>query len=303
MTESSTFLVTGAAGFIGAAITRKLLNQGHTVFAVDDLSSGLRANIDPNASFLQIDLTESKALSNLPPHVDYIFHLAGQSSGEISFDDPPYDLSLNTIATLNLINYAIKSNAKRLVYASSMSVYGQQPDHPVSESSPVRPLSCYGVSKLASEHYLRIFQDKLPYTIFRLFNVYGPGQNLANLRQGMVSIYLAQALSTSPNIIVKGSLCRFRDFIHIDDVVTAWTQCILTNLTVNQTINLATGVRTTVSDLLNHLLTYFPDKKLVVQASTPGDQSGIYADITKLKHLLPSSIPRLTLVNGLKTLF
>ena len=105
-----------------------------------------------------------------------------------------------------------------MIFASSQSVYGNVDDIAVSEKYKVNPLSCYGNSKLSSENYLKIFKDKLPYVIFRINNVYGYGQDLDNLKQGMVSIYLAQALKNN-KIIVKGSLDRFRDFVHIDDVV------------------------------------------------------------------------------------
>ena len=136
-----------------------------------------------------------------------------------AFDDPVYDLRTNTESTLRLINYGLENECPRFIYASAMSVYGVVEDKPISEAHATRPLSFYGVGKLASENYLRIYQSKglLPTTL-RFFNVYGPGQNMKNMRQGMVSIYLQQLLQNE-SIIVKGALDRYRDFIYIDDCI------------------------------------------------------------------------------------
>jgi UDP-glucose 4-epimerase len=162
-----------------------------------------------------------------------------------------------------------------------MSVYGSVPDEPVSEQREPIPLSCYGVGKLAAEGYLRVYQNQLPFVALRMFNVYGPGQDLSNLRQGMVSIYLAQALSNG-HIEVKGSTERFRDFIYIDDVVEAWWRSATYQDISNSVINIGTGRRTTVRALLEKICAEIPGCNFFVKGSTPGDQSGIYADVCKL---------------------
>jgi UDP-glucose 4-epimerase len=133
-----------------------------------------------------------------------------------------------------------------------MGVYGQvfEKQCPVPEDMSLKPLSFYGVTKLAAENYCNYFAAKgMKITSFRMFNVYGPGQNLDNMKQGMVSIYLKFIIDDRP-IIVKGSKDRFRDFIYIDDVVEAWTKAIETDNTYGKVYNLGTGVRTTVSELL-----------------------------------------------------
>src|SRR3989338_3222376 len=187
------YLVTGAAGFIGSAVARALLTQGHQVWTIDNLTTGFRENIPAGVHFIEGHCQDRKAIEALGKiKFDAILHLAGQSSGEISFENPVYDLTTNTQSTLMLMDYALKTGCQRFIYASTMSVYGAVADKPIAEHHPTQPLSFYGVGKLASEHYLRIYQSKgLKPTALRYFNVYGPNQNMNNLKQGMVSIYLA----------------------------------------------------------------------------------------------------------------
>lgn len=282
---AETVLVSGVAGFIGAHVARRLHQEGRHVVGVDDLSGGRRDNVPAGIDFIEADLASATAVADLPRGCRTILHLAGQSSGEISFDDPVADLRKNTVSTLNLIRYAIDNGCERLVYASSMSVYGPAADAPVGEQQRCAPLSCYGVGKLAAEHYLRVYGERLPAVCLRMFNVYGPGQNMANLRQGMVSIYLAQAL-TAGTIEVKGSLERYRDFIYIDDVVEAWWRAATYPAALGRSINVGTGVRTTVRALLESICTRVPGASYYVRGSTPGDQTGIYADTGCLRELL-----------------
>lgn len=278
-------LISGVAGFIGSHVARRFCAEGHRVFGVDDLSGGNIRNVPAGIEFLQLDLTSAADVARLPRECRRILHLAGQSSGEISFDDPVADLHKNTVSTLNLIRYGLENQVERMIYASSMSVYGPAPDAPVEEIRCCAPLSCYGVGKLAAEGYLRVYGRRLPAVALRMFNVYGPGQDLRNLRQGMVSIYLAQALA-SASIEVKGSLERFRDFIYIDDVVEAWWRAASYSAAAGQTLNVGTGVRTTVATLLEAICALIPGATHFVHGSTPGDQSGIYADTRRLSQCL-----------------
>jgi UDP-glucose 4-epimerase len=273
------------AGFIAAPHARRFLAEQYHVVGVDDLSSGHLRNVPAGVEFIQGDLASPATIDRIPPGCRRILHLAGQSSGEISFDDPVADLHKNVVSTLGLIRYGIANGAERIVYASSMSVYGSVPDRPIAEDVEPRPLSCYGVGKLAAEGYLRVYQDRLPFVALRMFNVYGPGQDLANLRQGMVSIFVAQALA-SGHIEVKGSTERFRDIIHVSDVAEAWWRAAAVPEARNQIINVGTGRKTTVGELLASICERVPGADYVVRGSTPGDQSGIYADNTRLRTVL-----------------
>lgn len=281
-------LITGVAGFIGSHLALRFIQERYEVVGVDDLSSGKRENIPEGVQFINGDLSLTSTIDLIPVDCSIVLHLAGQSSGEISFDDPVSDLKKNTISTLNLIKFAIDNRAERIVYASSMSVYGPVEDAPIKEGHVCNPLSCYGVSKYTSEGYLSVYQNQLPFVSMRMFNVYGPGQDMNNLRQGMVSIYLSQALATG-KIQVKGSIDRFRDFIFIDDVVEAWFRAATYSSAIGKTLNIATGIKTTVASLLDKICASIPNTKYHVNGSTLGDQTGIYADSSAIKNCLGMS--------------
>ena len=290
------YLVTGGAGFAGSAICHKLISQHHQVWVIDNLSTGYLSNIPDEAIFIQGDCSDKRTINQLKnQRFDAILHIAGQSSGEISFEDPVYDINSNTVSTLLLLQYAVTTNCKRFLYASTMSVYGQQENKICfSENDQTNPLSFYAVGKLASEEYLKIYARTygINFTALRYFNIYGPGQNLDNLKQGMISIYLRQLLDPAfATISIKGSVERFRDFIFIDDVVAITIAFINQANTFNQIINVGTGLKTTIASLLILLNKYLPNSKPNEYLSgTPGDQFGIYADYSKLKNLYPQPL-------------
>ncbi len=275
------YLVTGVAGFIGAATAAALVRDGHEVVGVDNLSTGFRANVPQGVEFFEGHCQDEAMYTErlADRSFDAIFHIAGQSSGEISFDDPVYDLRTNTESTLHLLKFALKTGCRRFLYASSMSVYGVQPDVPVQEDAPTAPLSFYGVGKLASEHYLRLYEQYgVNSTCLRLFNVYGPGQNMTNMRQGMVSIFMAMMLSNG-HIHVKGSPNRYRDFVYIDDVVNAFLTCLARPDSTGKALNVGGSGKVTVGDLVDKLCR-LSSAPVTVEYSgcTAGDMHGIYAD-------------------------
>ena len=282
------YLVTGGAGFLGSCIAKKLLEDGHEIWIIDNLRTGYVANVPNAAVFIQGDCSDQQTIDKLGFEVfDAIFHIAGQSSGEISFENPVYDINSNTVSSLVLLDFAKKTNCLRFIYASTMSVYGDIIGEYAHEELPSRPKSFYAVGKLATESYLRIYSEtnNINFTALRYFNIYGPGQNLGNMKQGMASIFLSQLFSGEfPRIVIKGSLDRFRDFIFIDDVVDITIRCIDEPQAQNKIINVGTGVKTTVKKLLQTLMIESKIKKpIIVEGSTPGDQFGICADISVLK--------------------
>lgn len=274
----SDVLVTGAAGFIGAAVARQMIERGHSVVTIDDLSTGYSAWIPPQCRSIIGDLAEPAVVAELyDREFDTIFHLAGQSGGIPSFQDPVRDLKSNVVSTLMLLDLAHRTGCSSFVYASSMAIYGDPSGIPVSEDAPLAPKSFYAVGKLASEQYMRLYADRgVACTSLRINNTYGPGQDLSNLQQGMVSIFLGQAIAER-RVLVKGDRRRFRDFVYVDDVVDSFVRAgQFPPKSGFAAYNVATAQATTVEQLISLIRTHLPFEISVQYAgSTPGDQFGI----------------------------
>lgn len=277
-------LITGIAGFIGSNVAKKLLKEKNiAVYGIDNFSSGYKNNIPKDAKFIKGDLSDKKILKKLNFKCDYVFHFAGQSSGEKSFEDPLVDIKNNSLTTINILEYAKRKNVKKVIYASSMSVYGDSNKSGYfRESDKLKPKSFYGISKKTSEEYIQLSSKQIPYIILRLFNVYGVGQDLSNSKQGMISIYLSQALRTK-NIVVKGSLKRFRDFVSIDDLCQICEEIIYKKNFTNKIINIGTGKKTSVKKIISIIQKYSGKKNIIIKKNTPGDQFGAYSN-NKLMH-------------------
>lgn len=298
-------LVTGGAGFIGSHLARRLLDAGHAVVVVDNLSTGTQANVPAGAEFIELDLARPDFLSALPGgKFDVVCHLAAQSSGPASADMPYADLQANAASTLLLSRWCLEHVVPRFLYASSMAIYGNAEALPVAEGAPCMPVSYYGVSKLTSEHVLRLAaREGLSVTSFRMFSVYGPGQNLGNLKQGIVSIYLAYLLQGVP-VPVTGSLERFRDLVYIDDVIDAWLKAVDATATPAPAYNLAGGGPTTVRALLTALIASMglpADYPIDELPGSAADQFGLYADVSRV-HTDLGWQPRITLAAGLQAM-
>lgn len=284
------YLVTGAAGFIGSAIVDKLIREGNNeCTTIDNLFTGIKDNIPRGCRFIEGNVADSNIIDQIRNEsYDAIIHIAGQSFGEVSFENPIYDFETNAKSTLLLLELAKKNGIKKFVFASSMSVYGEPERELVDENSLTLPKSFYAVGKLASENYMRIFSEfGIQCTSLRFFNVYGIGQNMDNLKQGMFSIYLAQAINNH-HIIVKGSKDRFRDFIYIDDVVRAVLLAIDRPFKSEfETFNVCSGKKRTVEELLDVIKEKLPFNitENYIEG-TPGDQHGIYGDYSKINKML-----------------
>ena len=278
-------LVSGGAGFIGSNLCKKLKEKDHNVIIVDDLSTGSNNNLIEGCDYYDLDLSNENNYQKLPNNIDVVFHLASQVSSELSFVNPINDMQRNSYATLLILDWSLRSSVKNFLYSSSMGVYGSNSEIASRETSVLNPTSFYGINKRASEEFIKIFSIKgLDYTIFRLFNVYGPGQNMSDLNQGMVSIYLEYILQNKP-ILVKGSLDRIRDYVFIDDV----TDALLFGLDQkanNKIYNVCSGKKTSVRKLINSLLLAMDktsDYPITILPSTPNDIYQIWGNCDKLK--------------------
>lgn len=284
-------LVTGGAGFIGGHIARDLISRDYAVDIVDNLRTGDIRNVPKEASFLHLDASNTDIFRHLTDKYQLIYHFAGQSSVEISYRDPKYDFNSNLSSTVNILELARKSPGCHLLYASSMSVYGGDHQDPRSENSPLHGFNPYALSKSTSEKYLQLYQKyDVKSTPVRLFNIYGPGQNLSNLSQGMLSIYLAQALKDR-TVLVKGPLDRTRDFVHIYDVLRFLRKLEHNSNAFGLPVNICSGHSSSVRSILDDIETILGVPiSITVGAGTPGD----------IPHMLGCS-KRLESITGIQT--
>lgn len=269
----------------------------------DNLSTGSLANIPAGAEFIEVDISDADGVRAIPRHdFSAILHIAGQASGEKSFDDPVADLDANARSTVLLSQWALERGIPTLIHASSMGVYGSPASLPVVEDTPCEPVSWYGASKLAAERALAVAHEQGLRTMsLRMFSVYGPGQNLTDLRQGMASIFLAM-LRDRGEVEVRGALDRIRDFVYIDDCVDAWMRALESD--VSGVYNVGSGVGTSVGDLIRMLVDALglpTNSPIHGGASTPGDQRAMIADVSAIKRDLGWT-PRTDLQTGIRSM-
>jgi len=247
-------LVTGGAGFIASHITDALVNEGHQVVVLDDLSSGFEKNINPKAKFVKGNICDKELVEKLfsEEKFDLVNHHAAQMDVRRSVKDPAFDANTNIIGTLNLLQNAVKYKLKKFMFASTGgAVYGEQTYFPADENHPTQPRSPYGISKLAVEKYLYFYNAEygLNYTILRYANIYGPRQNPFG-EAGVVAIFSTKLLKGEQPVI-NGSGEQTRDYVFVGDVVKA--NLLTLNDTANDIYNVGTGIETNVNQLFHKL--------------------------------------------------
>ena len=214
--------VTGGAGFIGSHLVDRLIEDGHTVQVIDNLYTGNKEFVHSKAQFVELDIRDPKLYSVLEEfRPDYIFHEAAQTEVSTSMSDPMLDCDINLMGLINLLNAAVKLDIKKFLMPSSAAVYGNLDTLPLNENMIGNPSSFYGLTKLTTEHYLRIYHEAfgLPYVCYRYSNVFGPRQGNGG-EGGVISIFAKAIVQDSP-IIIYGDGKQTRDFIYVDDVVEA----------------------------------------------------------------------------------
>ncbi len=251
--QAQTICVTGGAGFIGSHLADAFVAAGHRVLVIDDLSSGRRENVPAGASLHVLDIRSDKAARVVQEEgVDVLVHHAAQMDVRRSVADPKFDADVNVIGTLNLLEGARLGNVRQVIFASTGgAIYGEQDHFPADESHLERPLSPYGVSKLAVERYLGFYHHSygLDITCLRYANVYGERQN-PHGEAGVVAIFLDRLLS-GQTATVNGDGLQTRDYVHVSDVVRANMAAIgHPGLDV---FNVGTGRETTVVEIFQHL--------------------------------------------------
>jgi len=280
-------LVTGGAGFIGSHLSEGLLKKGLKVVIVDNLSTGKRENVPADAEFIKGDILDLDLIEKIIPEIDIIFHEAARVSVRSSVKDFYQDAQNNTMGTLNLLRACTKSRVKKFILASSMAVYADSLK-PVSikETYTTKPVSPYGIAKLASEHYCLTITRELGIdcVILRYFNTYGIGQTFTPY-VGVITIFIRKLLAGNPPTIF-GSGEQRRDFVHVGDVVHATLQAMDYSGT-GEIFNVGTGVGISVKELFSLLRSKInPSMQPSYAAEHPGEIKNSIADISKIQSLM-----------------
>lgn len=253
------YLVTGAAGFIGSNIVEELVRRGESVRALDNLATGRIGNIQPfrdRVEFIQGDINDTQLLAGAMSGVDYVLHQAALPSVPRSVLDPLSAHEANATGTLKVLIAARDAGVKRVVFASSSSVYGESPTLPKREDMPTQPLSPYAVNKLAGEEYCKVFAHVygLPTVALRYFNVFGPRQDpKSQYAAAIPGIASAMLRGDAPTIYGDG--LQTRDFTFVSNVVSANLLACTHDEAVGLAINIACGRRISLLDLVEQLNT------------------------------------------------
>lgn len=294
------FLVTGGAGFIGAALANRLVREGHHVRVIDDLSAGDPKRLDSRVLFTRGDVKDVPKLWTLLQDVDCVYHLAARVSVPESILYPRDYNDVNVGGTVAVMEAVRDAGVKRVVLASSGAIYGEQPKQPVSEKFIPYPDSPYAVSKLASEYY--VFTIGALYGIetvaLRIFNAYGPGQFVPASHAPVIPQFLKQAVKGG-SLIVFGDGNQTRDFVYIDDVVDALYAAATATDVDRHIINVGSGQEVSINQLVEKVAraTGRRVNHLYSQANS-GGVSRLVADISLARRKLGFS-PKVDLDRGL----
>ncbi|MEW5819645.1 MAG: GDP-mannose 4,6-dehydratase [Cyanobacteriota bacterium] len=296
-------LLTGGAGFIGSHLAECLVDKGHSVKIIDNLSSGSSNNLSSiidKIEFVEGDIRDKSLIEELCSDITSIIHLAAMSSVAQSVEEPLLCNDINVNATLNLLEVARKKRLKKFVFASSSAVYGNpSKDAIVCETNQTSPLTPYAVSKLAGEQYCQVYSEiyRLPTISLRLFNVYGPRQN-PNSEYSAVIPKFINSISNEESPIIYGDGYQTRDFVYIKDIITAFE----ISLKASQTgiYNIASGTSYSINELTGVLTELF-EKEITPEYAPEryGEVKYSQADISLAKSKLKYN-PQYNLKNGLK---
>jgi UDP-glucose 4-epimerase len=298
-------LVTGGAGFIGHNLVRTLLNEGHSVRVLDNYATGKRKNLDPYLNLIdhiEGDLRNFEVVREAAQDIEVIFHQGALGSVPRSIQDPLTSNQVNVNGTLHVLEAARHNGVRRVVYASSSSVYGHNPALPKNESMDPAPVSPYAVSKVAGEQYCRVFTHVygLETVALRYFNVFGPGQDPDSAYAAVMPLFTTGFLNGTP-ITVDGDGEQSRDFTFIDNVVHANLCAANAADASGGAFNIACGQRTTLNQVLDHLRTMTEvNTEIVYGPDRPGDVRHSLADIGRAQTAL-NYTPSVPLEAGLRS--
>ena len=284
--------VTGGAGFIGSNLVERLLSKGHEVTVVDDLSTGLKSNLDLNKiTFHELSLTNRDGLAKGLNGVDAIVHLGARGSVPRSLKNPIATHDVNATGTLNVLE-AARANGAQVIFSSSSSVYGRNGQLPKDESMWLSPLTPYAASKLAAEGYVQAYGAayEVPVTLLRFFNVFGPKQRPDHEYAAVLPKWIWKAMNNEA-IDVYGDGSQTRDFTYVRTVLDVIEDAINRGVRTEGAVNLAYGNRISLLTTIELLKGHFPNLKVNFIDIRPGDVKDSQNDPVLLKKFFPDVTP------------
>lgn len=275
--------ITGGAGFIGSNLATRAVAGKFDVVVLDNLETGRIENIESlPIKFLQGDLRDEEAVENFVNQCDAVVHLGALGSIPRSIANPRKSFEANTVGTLNVLE-KLKDSKKMMIFSSSSSVYGRNVKQPKDELDWLAPISPYAASKLSAESLVFSYQNAfgIPSTVFRFFNVFGPGQRAEHVYSAVIPRWALAAFKKEP-ILVFGDGRQSRDFTYIDDVCDVILEAVKIKSNSPDPINLAFGNSVTLLDLLELFRKYFGNIDVQFHQARPGDVQNSSADPTRL---------------------
>jgi UDP-glucose 4-epimerase len=295
------FLITGAAGFLGSALANRLAREGHQVRGLDDLSTGDPQALSPDVLFTRGDVNDRPKLWTLLQDVDCVYHLAARVLVAESVLYPREYNAVNVGGTVSLMEAMRDVGVRRVVFVSSGAVYGDQGEQPLDEHSPPNPHSPYAVSKLSAEYYVRTIGNlwAIETLSLRVFNAYGPGQNLPPSHPPVIPNFIRQAVRGG-TLVVHSDGLQTRDYVFVDDVVNAMVAAATADEINRLVINVGSGVETSVRELANQVLDVTKGKAEIMfnPRNDPG-VSRMCADLSLARERLGYR-SRISLTEGLR---
>ncbi len=280
--------MTGGAGFIGSHISEELIRRGHRVRVVDNFVTGYQRNLRDGVELLQGDLSEAAVARAAVEGMDYVIHQAAIPSVPRSVDKPEESHRANVDATLQVLLASRDAKVKRVVFAGSSSVYGDQPVLPKTETMPTNPLSPYALQKLMGEMYLQMFTRLygIETVTTRYFNVFGPRQDPGSPYSGVISLFI-KALSEGTTPVIYGDGGQTRDFTYVTNVVDGVLRAAETPGVGGEVFNIATNSRISLNELLATLKKIFGSTvEAIYKDARQGDVRDSQADISKAEKML-----------------
>ena len=280
-------LIIGSEGFVGNNLVNGL-SENHEIFCADQIDSSRK-------NYTKLDITNYQNVEETVKDVDVVIHLAAHSLVS-SLDGSITNGRVNIIGLLNLLEVCRKNNIKKIIFTSASSLIGEPTTEKVKEDHPAKPKTAYGITKLTSEHYLRLYNElyNIEYVVFRFFNIYGPYQ-----KNGLIPTLYSRIVNNQP-LTVFGKGHQIRDYVFINDIIPFFDKAVSSDIANNDVFNMGTGIGTSIKQIIDYLTEISKiTPSIDFQPERPGEIGNFVADITKLNNIF-ENVPNTPVKEGLQ---